>query len=563
MGNWLVVPKGASLARRSRARHAAQYVRMSRELQRYSIANQMAAIAAYAETNALTIVHTYRDDGRSGLRIKGRPGLIELIEDVQSGRADFDHILVYDVSRWGRFQDVDESAYYEFLCKRSGVQIEYCAEIFKNDGTFVSGIAKSLKRGMAAEWSRELSVKVHAGHCRIASLGYRVGAPVGYGLRRLMVDEREHPKALLLKGQFKALQSDRVRLQHGSAEEAAVIREIFDQFVNCRKSYSEISRQLNDAGIANHNGRPWTDGMIPTILGNENYIGKTVYNRTSRRLGQKLVKNPDNAWVRGAAAIEPIVDQGIFARAQKLLADRRVEIPEEEMLLRLRLTLRRRGKLNSHIINTTLGLNHVSSYVKHFGSLRKAYALIGYVSPRDCDWIDTRDFWAAEQSRLATELAEALRTDLGLQVDLVPDGIGLDVGGARVVSFLVARRLAHRGKDHAAQWKAYRRQISSGLLAVIRLDAANRQIEDYVLLPAPLRSGRYVWLSPDSLRRRRGALYQEKGALFGAIKTMLAKTNRAAPTSSARSKERSKSGRPKAKGFGGRRSRCGDTKPLR
>src|SRR4051794_11412816 len=233
------------------------------------------------------------------------------------------------------------------------------------------------------------------------------------------------------------------------------------------------------------------------------------------------------------------------------------------MLLRLRLTLRRRGKLNSRIINTTLGLNHVSSYVKHFGSLRKAYALIGYVSPRDCDWIDTRDFWAVEQSRHATELAEALRTDLGLQVYLVPDGIGLDVGGARVVSFLVARRLAHRGKDHTAQWKAYRRQISSGLLAVMRLDAANRQIEDYVLLPAPLRSGRYVWLSSDSLRRRRGALYEEKEALFGAIKTMLAKTNRAAPTSSAPSKERSKSGRPKAKGFGGRRSRSGDTKSLR
>lgn len=561
MGNWLIVPRGTSLARRPRAGRAAQYVRMSRELQRYSIQNQMAALAAYAETNALTIVRTYRDEGRSGLRIKGRPGLIELIEDVQSGRADFDHILVYDVSRWGRFQDVDESAYYEFLCKRSGVQVEYCAEIFKNDGTFVSGIAKSLKRGMAAEWSRELSVKVHAGHCRVASLGYRVGAPVGYGLRRLMVDESEHPKVLLEKGQFKALQSDRVRLQHGSAEEAAVIREIFDQFVNCRKSYSDISRQLNDAGIDNHNDRPWTDGMIPTILGNENYIGKTVYNRTSRRLGQKLVKNPDNAWVRGAAAIEPIVDQGIFARAQKLVAERRVEIPEEEMLLRLRLTLRRRGKLNSRIINTTLGLNHVSSYVKHFGSLRKAYALIGYVSPRDCDWIDTRDFWAAEQARHATELAEALRGELGLQAD--PDGIGLDVGGARVVSFLLARRLAHRGKDHAAQWKAYRRQISSGLLAVMRLDAANREIEDYVLLPAPLRSGGYVWLSSDSLRRRRGALYEEKEALFGAIKATLTKTNRAAPTSLAPPKKRSKSGWPKARGFGGRRSRCGDTKSLR
>lgn len=563
MGNWLVVPKGTSLVRRTRARRAAQYVRMSRELQRYSIKNQMAAITAYAEANGLTIVRTYADEGRSGLRIKGRPGLIELIEDVQSGQADFDHILVYDVSRWGRFQDVDESAYYEFLCKRSGVQVEYCAELFKNDGTFVSGIAKSLKRGMAAEWSRELSVKVHAGHCRVASLGYRVGAPVGYGLRRLMVDESEHPKGFLEKGQFKALQSDRVRLRPGSAEEAAVIRIIFDQFVNGRKSYSHIRRQLNDAGIANHNGRPWTDGMLPTILANENYIGKTVYNRTSRRLGQKLVKNPDHAWVRGAAAIEPIVDAGIFARAQKLLAERRLEIAEDEMLLRLRLTLRRRGKLNSRIINGTLGLNHVSSYVKHFGSLRKAYALIGYVSPRDCDWIDARDFWAAEQARHVNYLAEVLRTDLGLQADLVPDGIGLDVGGERVVSFLVARRLAHRGEGRAPQWKAYRRQISSGLLAVMRLDATNRAIQDYVLLPAPLRAGRYLWLSSDSLRRHRGALYTEKEPLFAAIKAKLERSNRAAPTSSAPSRKRSKSGRPKAKGFGERRSRCGDTKLLR
>jgi hypothetical protein len=112
--------------------------------------------------------------------------------------------------------------------------------------------------------------------------------------------------------------------------------------------------------------------------------------------------------------------------------------------------------------------------------------------------------------------------------------------------------LAQRGDDHAPQWKAYRRQISSGLLAVMRLDAANRAIEDYVLLPAPLRTGRYVWLSSESLHRHRGALYKDKGALFGAIKAGLAKTFGAAPASSGPSEKRSRSGKPKAKGFGGR-----------
>lgn len=71
MGNWLIVPKGTSLARRTRTRRAAQYVRMSRELQRYSIKNQLAAIAAYAESNTLTIVRTYADEGRSGFGSRG------------------------------------------------------------------------------------------------------------------------------------------------------------------------------------------------------------------------------------------------------------------------------------------------------------------------------------------------------------------------------------------------------------------------------------------------------------------------------------------------------------
>jgi DNA invertase Pin-like site-specific DNA recombinase len=163
---------------------AAQYVRMSTDYQRYSIENQAAVIATYGRLHGLSIVKTYRDAGESGLRLKNRAGLIQLLDDVQSGRANFRHILVYDVSRWGRFQDADESAHYEFICKKAGVKVAYCAEQFDNDGTMISSILKNLKRVMAAEFSRELSAKVHAGQLRLASLGFRVGAPLGYGLRR-------------------------------------------------------------------------------------------------------------------------------------------------------------------------------------------------------------------------------------------------------------------------------------------------------------------------------------------------------------------------------------------
>ena len=99
-----------------------------------------------------------------------------------SGRADFHVILVYDVSRWGRFQDSDESAHYEFICRQAGVAVEYCAEQFENDGSLAATVIKNIKRAMAGEFSRELSVKVHAGQSRIAAMGFNVGAAPGYGL---------------------------------------------------------------------------------------------------------------------------------------------------------------------------------------------------------------------------------------------------------------------------------------------------------------------------------------------------------------------------------------------
>ena len=166
-------PSGAA-AQRPLLR-AAQYVRMSTEHQQYSTENQGDKIREYAERRGIEIVRTYADEGKSGLRIDGRAALQRLIHDVESGNADFQIILVYDVSRWGRFQDADESAYYEYICRRAGIQVAYCAEQFENDGSPVSTIVKGVKRAMAGEYSRELSAKVFAGQCRLIELGLPPG----------------------------------------------------------------------------------------------------------------------------------------------------------------------------------------------------------------------------------------------------------------------------------------------------------------------------------------------------------------------------------------------------
>ena len=191
---------------------------MSTEHQQYSIANQSAAIQEYASAHSIEIVRTYVDRGKSGLRLAGRTGLKDLLDAVKCGAANFSVLLVYDVSRWGRFQDVDESAYHEYGLKRAGISVIYCAEPFRDNGSPTDALLKTLKRTMAAEYSRELSVKVSAGQRRIAQSGYRLGGLAGFGFRRMIVDPAGSRRVVLADGERKGVKTDRITLVHGPRE---------------------------------------------------------------------------------------------------------------------------------------------------------------------------------------------------------------------------------------------------------------------------------------------------------------------------------------------------------
>lgn len=186
-------------------KRAVAYVRMSTEHQQYSTSNQLDVIKEYAKRHELEIVKVYSDDGKSGLNIEGRESLGEMIEEIKDGRANYSHILVYDISRWGRFQDPDQSAFLEYICRSAGVSVHYCAEQFSNDGSPVSTIIKGVKRAMAGEYSRELSTKVFLGACRLIKLGFKQGGTAGYGLRRMLIDSTGQKKGLLKMGDLQHL----------------------------------------------------------------------------------------------------------------------------------------------------------------------------------------------------------------------------------------------------------------------------------------------------------------------------------------------------------------------
>jgi hypothetical protein len=61
---------------------AAQYVRMSTDLQRDSPANQKEALAQYAARNGLRIARMYEDYGKSGSSMRNPPALARLLHDA-------------------------------------------------------------------------------------------------------------------------------------------------------------------------------------------------------------------------------------------------------------------------------------------------------------------------------------------------------------------------------------------------------------------------------------------------------------------------------------------------
>jgi DNA invertase Pin-like site-specific DNA recombinase len=416
---------------------AAEYVRMSTDHQRYSTENQAEAIRKYADLRGFEIVQTYADQGKSGLSIDGRNALKKLIDDVVGGSARFDAILVYDVSRWGRFQDADESAYYEYVCRRAGISVHYCAEQFENDGSPISTIVKGVKRAMAGEYSRELSTKVFAGQCRLIELGYRQGGPAGYGLRRVLVDQSGAIKGTLCAGEQKSIQTDRVVLAPGPEAEVTVVREIYRRFAVNLETEREIADALNARGLRTDLGRVWTRGTVHQILINEKYVGNNVWNRSSSKLKGKRVQNDPAMWIRSNGAFASVVEIGLFQAAQAIIRERGIRFSNEAMLAGLAQLLEVRGLLSGLIIDEADALPSSSSYRSRFGSLLRAYSLIGYSPLRDYRFIEINRALRRLYPSLMDRVLMGFR-QIGADVSRREDDL-LEVNGQFTASVIIAR----------------------------------------------------------------------------------------------------------------------------
>ncbi len=458
---------------------AAQYIRMSTEHQQFSTENQADVIRDYAAARGYEIVRTYADEGKSGLRVEGRGALQGLLQDVSSAAADYEAILVYDISRWGRFQDSDESAYYEHLCKRAGIRVVYCAEQFENDGSPVSTIIKGVKRAMAGEYSRELSAKVFKGQCKLIELGYRQGGPAGYGLRRMLLDLTGRPKGVLKRGEHKSLQTDRVVLVKGPEDEVEVVRDIYNRFIQEGLSERQIANWLTEENIPNDAGTPWTQGRVHSVLTNEKYIGNNVWNRVSFKLKERRIVNSEDGWIRADGVFPAIVKQAQFFTAKGIIQERGRRFTSDEMIERLAELRRSRGYLSGALINDADGLPSSTAYRSRFGGLIEAYRLAGYTPDRCYEFIEINRRLRSTYSHLLDDLIQDLEaTGAAVAHDDATNVISIN--GLYTASMLLLR--CSQTPAGSFKWFANDRS-GADIVIVVRMDPGNQQPSDYYLVP--------------------------------------------------------------------------------
>jgi DNA invertase Pin-like site-specific DNA recombinase len=460
---------------------AAEYVRMSTEHQQYSTENQSDAIRRYAEAHGCKIVRSYSDAGRSGLNISGRPGLRQLLEDVQAGNVDFTVVLVYDISRWGRFQDADESGYYEYICKRANVRVHYCAEQFANDDSLPSSLLKTIKRTMAGEYSRELSVKVFAGQCRLIELGFRQGGPAGYGLQRQLVDRDRISKEILARGQHKSIQTDRVVLIPGPPEEVENVRQMYELFTRERKSEREIADWLNSRGFRTDLHRLWTRGTVHQVLTNPKYVGTNVFNRRSFKLKQRRINNPPEMWIRCDDAFTPIVTVEQFAEAAVIVQARSRHLSDAELLERLRFLLGRYGTLSGILIDESEDMPSSSCFRQRFGSLVRAYQLVGFSPSRDFRYLEiNRMVRRAHQRELEEVISKLEKCGASVSRDSRTDLLRINQEYSASLVLVRCREISIGNYRWVVRLD---NTLEPDVTIAARLAPENTQVLDYYLLP--------------------------------------------------------------------------------
>lgn len=238
---------------------AVAYCRVSGSGQRdrHTIESQFRTLPEFIERQGWTLarpISTYVDDGRSAKsgRLEAREAFNRLVEDARRGR--FDVVVVVDLDRLTRSEDLTERGAILGAFQRAGVRIAIAPTGQVLDlSSSVGDLFSSLSAFFAAEENRKRRERTVQGKLTAIARGHKPSGPTPWGL---IYDRATRSWAI-------------------DAEPAAVVREIYERVMK-GESCRAIADDLVRLGIPTVRGRPWERERVYAIVRSTTYRGLWV-----------------------------------------------------------------------------------------------------------------------------------------------------------------------------------------------------------------------------------------------------------------------------------------------
>ncbi len=267
----------------------------------------------------------------------------------------------------------------------------------------------------------------------------------------------------------------------GPPEETAIVREIYRLFVDEGRLKREIADVLNARGCLTDLGRPWTRGTVHQVLTNEKYIGNNLYNRVSFKLKKKRVANPPEMWIRADGAFEAIVDPAVFFTAQGMLRERHRRLSDTDMLAQLKALVERHGGLSGILIDETESMPSSAAYRSRFGSLLRAYQLIGYTPARDYRYLAiNRHLRRLHAGAVSDTIGEIERLGGTVERDAETDLLTIN---REFTTSLVLSRCRSTDAGSLRWLIRFDASLCPDITLAVRMTPDNQAMLDYYLLP--------------------------------------------------------------------------------
>ena len=307
--------------------NTALYMRLSRDDEKYgdsvSIETQRTILRQFASDNNLHVVDEYVDDGWSGTNFE-RPDFKRMMDDVEAGKINC--IVTKDLSRFGR-EHVMMDYYLEFIFPEK--HIRYIA-VAENEDT-EKGLSDFVPfKNLFNEWfakdtSRKVKTALRAKH----AAGERTAtyAPLGYkkdpdAKNKILVDEETR---WIIEKIF-----DLASHGYGAAK---IARVLYDEKIPTPGYWHFMRQGKFDyvfADAPEDKAYSWSLSVIKKILNDETYIGNTIHYKqgTISYKNKKVIRNPNEEWVRIENTHEPIISKDVFEQVQEQISVRRRQMKD-------------------------------------------------------------------------------------------------------------------------------------------------------------------------------------------------------------------------------------------